>query len=245
MSLPSRLTSLYMGEEFLRTKAQAFIAQDTRLTLHIAIVERAMDLCDLVRQVPIEDEDFKVVQILAMRMFNAFGASLKLALAGYSQNSALVMRDILETVFLVDLFRGDRSKITQWRLADRKTLKQHFSLVAVQEALDSRDGNTEKRRHDVYKLFSELAGHPSMKSAWMMRPEKDGDAVIGPFMEKTSLEAVLSEMGRLAVQAGQHLREFFPKDWKPAFEARLRFAETQKEWRAAFFPAPGPNTDNK
>lgn len=44
-----------------------------------------------------------------------------------------------------------------------------------------------------------------MKSAWMMRPQKDGDAVIGPFIEKTSLEAVLSEMGRLAVQAGEHL----------------------------------------
>jgi hypothetical protein len=32
----------------------------------------------------------------------------------------------------------------------------------------------------------------------MMRPQKDGDAVIGPFMEATSLEAVISEMGRLA-----------------------------------------------
>lgn len=30
---------------------------------------------------------------------------------------------------------------------------------------------------------------------FIMRPQKDGDAVIGPFIEATSLEAVLSEMG--------------------------------------------------
>lgn len=35
-----------------------------------------------------------------------------------SQNSALIMRDVLETVFLIDLFRPDRSAIARWRLAN-------------------------------------------------------------------------------------------------------------------------------
>jgi hypothetical protein len=43
-----------------------------------------------------------------------------------------------------------------------------------------------------------------------MRPRKDGDAVIGPFMKATALEAVISEMGRLAVQVGEQLNRFFP-----------------------------------
>lgn len=38
------------------------------------------------------------------------------------------------------------------------------------------------KRFETYKMFSELAGHPTMKSALMMRPQH-GDAVIGPFME--------------------------------------------------------------
>ncbi len=63
--------------------------------------------------------------MLGMRMFNAFGASLKLALSGYVQNGALLMRDILETVFLMDLFCGERDLIKKWRFA-KKELKADF-----------------------------------------------------------------------------------------------------------------------
>ncbi|WP_214393253.1 hypothetical protein [Aminobacter anthyllidis] len=73
-----------------------------------------------------------------------------------------------------------------------------------------------------------------------MRPQKDGDAVIGPFIEKTSLEAVLSEMGRLAIQACKHLIAFFPSDWQQGVAPRLGFAEATREWLATFYPeAPG------
>jgi hypothetical protein len=51
--------------------------------------------------------------------------------------------------------------------------------VKVREALDTRDGFTSKKRFEMYELFSELAGHPNMKSSWMMRQQKDGDAVHG------------------------------------------------------------------
>lgn len=234
--LPDNLESLHAQEEQLRERALALLEQEAKLALHIAVVEQAMDLGDLLRQFPTADEDLRVIQILGMRMFNAFGASLKLALSGYFQNSALLMRDILETVFLIDLFDGDRTLIAKWRFADRKTLREDFSPAAVRKALDARYGHTSKRREEMYRLFSELAGHPTMKSAWMMRPQKDGDAVIGPFMERTSLEAVLSEMGRIAVQAGQHLVAFLPRDWEPGFGPRMAFVEVTKQWFATFYP---------
>ncbi|MQA65046.1 MAG: hypothetical protein GEU76_03960 [Alphaproteobacteria bacterium] len=236
MPLPDNLQSLHSQEEQLRGKALELVRQDQNLRLHVAVIEQAMNLGDLLRQCPTDDEDMKVIQILGMRMFNAFGASLKLALSGYAQNSALLMRDVLETVFLVDLFRGDRDLIKKWRFADGKTLKADFSPAAVRKALDARYGHTSRRREETYKLFSELAGHPTIKSAWMMRPQKDGDAVIGPFIEKTSLEIVLSEMGRLAVQAGQHLVAFFPGDWQQGFGQRLGFAEAARKWLVTFYP---------
>jgi hypothetical protein len=113
--LPENLESLHGGEEQLRDKAIGVVAGDTRLKLHLVVVERAMDLADILRQFETGDEDLKLAQLLGMRTFNAFGASLKLALSGYSQNSALIMRDVLETVFLLDLFRGDRTLIERWR----------------------------------------------------------------------------------------------------------------------------------
>lgn len=233
-AIPENIENLHEGEEELRLKAVGLVEGDERLRLHLTIVERAMDLADLLRQFETDDEDLKVIQILGMRMFNAFGASLKLALSGYNQNSALIMRDILETVFLVNLFGGEPKLIERWRLADKKARMKQFSPLKVREALDARDGFTSLKRAEMYELFSELAGHPTMKSAWMMRPQKDGDAVIGPFIEKTALEAVLSEMGRLAVQVGEALNGFFPSNHSLA--ARVAFAQIKMEWIATFYP---------
>lgn len=236
-SLPDKLGSLHRQEEQLRAKAIELVTQDATIVRHVAVVERAMNVCDMLRQFRTDDEDLKVIQIFGMRMFNAFGASLKLALSGYIQNSALILRDVLETVFLLDLFSGDRSLIAKWRFADAKTIRQHFSPAAVRKTLDHRYGHTMRKREELYKLFSELAGHPTMKSSMMMRPKRDGDAVVGPFIEKASLDAVLSEMGRLAVQAGQHLISFYPERWDPAKEPRASFTEAAREWYSTFYPA--------
>src|SRR5947207_1032408 len=105
--LPANLVSLSAGEEFLREKALDLISSDENMQLHLSVVEAAMELADMLRQFPADDEDLKVIQLLGMRAFNAFGASLKLALSGYSQNSALIMRDVLETVLLIDHFAGN------------------------------------------------------------------------------------------------------------------------------------------
>ena len=83
--------------------------------------------------------------------------------------------------------------------------------------------------------FGELAAHPTMQSVFMMRPQKDGDAVIGPFIEASSLEAVVSEIGRLAVQAGVVLDSFFPKTWDAAFLARNTFAQLREQWLDTFY----------
>lgn len=236
---PKNFESLHAGEEQLRQKALEIVRADTHLQLHIAIVEAAMDLTDLFRQLDTENEDLKVVQLLGMRCFNAFGASLKLALSGYHQNSALLLRDILETAFLLDLFSGDRGQIGDWRTADKRSRLKAFSPVKVREALDARDGFTSKKRFEMYELFSELAGHPNMKSQLMLQPVIGGDAVNGPFMEATSLQAVISEMGRLAVQIGNHLVAFFPTEWREGLPARMVFAKLHQRWFRVFYLVEG------
>lgn len=232
-NIPTNFYSLHKGEEELRRKALSLINEDSKLLLHMKIIEEAMNLSDLLRTYSSDDEDFKVIQIFGMRIFNAFGASLKLVLSGYTQNGAIILRDILETVFLLDLF-GDQSLIAKWRFADKKTTRELFSPAAVRKALDSRYGHTGKKREELYKLFSELAGHPTMKSSWMMRPQKDGDAFIGPFIEKATLAATLFEMGRLAFQVGKHLYPFFPKDWKGSYSQLLAFTGAANDWWAEY-----------
>jgi len=238
--LPTRLINLHFGEEILRKQSFDLISGSKNLKLHLSAVEAAMDLADLLRQFPTTDDDLRVIQLLGMRIFNAFGSALKLSLSGYSQNSALIMRDILETVFLINYFSGDRSQIKRWRFADDKVQRNEFSPVKIREALDARDGFTGKKRFEIYKMFSELAGHPNMKSSLMMRPQRGGDVVIGPFLEATTLDATISEMGRLAVQVGEQLNLFFSNDWEKGIESRLAFARVKQHWIATFYPKSAP-----
>lgn len=235
-TIPENLVRLHQYEEQLRENAIALVAADSLLELHLCVAEAVMDMLDIFRQFKTEDEDLKVVQMLSLRLFNAFASSIKLALSGYSQNGAQLMRDILETVFLIDLFRTDRAVIERWRLADTKARRREFQPIEVRKALDARDGFSGQKRADIYKLFSELAAHPSMMSVHMLRP-KGTDARNGPFIEKPTLEAMLSEMGRLAVQVGEVVTAFLPRDWPPAVGPAVVFAKLKARWVGEFYPS--------
>ena len=139
-TIQNKLFNLYEAEEHLRKRAIKIIEGSKQLQLHLTVVEYAMDLADVFRQFKTNDEDIKTIQILGMRMFNAFGASIKLTCSGYHQNGALILRDVLETVFLIDLFTRDKTAITLWRLSDQKERLKRFRPVKVREALDKEDG---------------------------------------------------------------------------------------------------------
>lgn len=231
---PDNLNRLHKEEEILRERAVVCACKNLRLLLHFSTAERALDLIDVFRKMPTDDEDLKVVQALGFRIFNAVASAIKLMMSGYSQTSAMLLRDVLETVFLLDLFRTDRPAIARWRKADAKTLRQEFAPARVRKTLDDRDGFTSRKREELYRLFSELAGHPSMKGFSMLRPKGMG-AHMGPFLDPSALEATVSELGRLAVQVGEHINGFFPDTWNKGQATRLEFQTAKASWIKEFY----------
>lgn len=87
--LPENLTRLREAEEELRLKsALRHCVRSPPIAAYRN--HRAGDgYARHVASAPPDDEDLKVIQVLGIRIFNAFAASLKLALSGYSQNSAI------------------------------------------------------------------------------------------------------------------------------------------------------------
>lgn len=235
-TIPENLQSLRCREEELRREATMIVANDERLQLHLSVTERAMNMAELFRKLPMEDEDMRVVQVLGMRAFNGFAASLNLAFSGYGQNSFLVMRDILETAFLLDLFNSDRSAIRDWRFADKKTRMKEFSPVQVRKNLDARDGFEDKRRGEHYVAYCEFAAHPTMQSDVLMRPQPDGDAVIGPFLAEDFLKVVLTEMATNAIQIGEALNSFLPETDPKDLMVRETFLVARQKWLEEFMP---------
>ncbi len=236
MALPQNFNRIHDGEEFLRARSVETIEGSPDLLAHAHMVESTMDLVNyFAAQGHHSDDDNLIVRLLGIRMFNAMASSLKLLLAGYYQNSALIQRDLLESVFLLDYFRTDRSSIQAWRRSDKKLRVQRFGPAAIRKLLDDRDGFTKRKREAAYQLLSELAGHPTYASFRMLAPKPGSDAHCGPFFEATSLNAVLAELAKHAVQAGETIFAFVPSERPSDFEMKIAFLETKGGWMERFF----------
>lgn len=212
-SFPQNLVFLHEGEEQLRGKAIELVAASKDLQAHLAIAERAMNLLDvLVRQQVAPDDDGRTIQHLAIRVFNGLACAWKLMSTGYHQKAALIQRDLVETIALVNFFHYFPERIAEWRIAERKALVNEFGPNAVRNALDKQTGLGKSKREAIYRKFSMLAGHASKAGFEMLRPKGGDGAVIGPFMDPTALKALLEEQGTLAIQAGFAFNTFFTDD---------------------------------
>lgn len=247
MLLPLRVASLFHQEDLLRRRALLIVGSDPELQAHLRIAEAVMDICDVWRQFETSDEDQKVTQIFGMRIFNAFGACMRLALHGYHQNAAIILRDILEMTALLSLFARDKSHVAKWRenQAKERPDPRLYSPIKVRlmleewEKLELPEKQAQwkgERRQNRYKMLSELAAHVSMKSDLMMRPQIEGDAYIGPFIEKGTLTSIVQEIGVCAGEVGITLRQFVPAQWTRGAEARLFFIHEFEQWMRQVYP---------
>jgi hypothetical protein len=234
--IPENLRLIHQGEQFLRGKSLALIENDQAMSDHVAMIECAADVINYFAMNPIEgeDEDRHTIRLLGMRLFNGLTSSFGLAVTGYYQISAMVMRDLLETVFLLDYFRIDQSNISEWRTADDKTRKTKFKPVAIRTALDDRDGFKERKRATTYDQLCELASHPTYKGFCMIAPEGMAHHC-GPFLDPLTLKATLGELVKLAVQAGTNFPCLFSKETKQHHLAILTFMEISGAWREKYF----------
>ncbi len=143
------------------------------------------------------------------------------------------MRDVMETMFLMDLFKTDHSAIERWRCANDNKSKREFFPAKVRETLDVRDGTETGKRNEAYKMLCELATHPTMGTQYMIRPELDSDMLTGPFMGDTILRQGLEQLGVLAVQAGGIMDAFLPEGYE--VEAiRENSALIREKWLKTF-----------
>jgi len=211
--LPDNLVLLHEGEETLRGKALEIVAANKALQEHLAITERAMNVLDVyVRQQVAEDDDGRAIQHLGIRVFNGLACSWKLTSTGYHQKAAMIQRDLVETISLVNYLHYFPDQVAAWRVADRTALIREFGPHQIRKALDARTGAGKSRREAIYQKFSMLAAHPSKLGFEMLRPQGGDGAVIGPFMDPAALRGLLEEQGTLAVQAGFAFLTFLTKN---------------------------------
>jgi hypothetical protein len=192
------LSRLHNREKEIRDQSLGAAAQNAELMDHLAIIEHWMDkIFYFAVEVPTTDEDGLTVQRLGIRLFNTSACALNLLLAGYYQNAAGQMRDLLETGFLIDDFSIDRTRIKLWREGSEKERRQVFQPIEVRKRLDKRDGFTANGRAAAYSFLSEYGAHPTHKGVFLIYPDGlAGLGKCGPFFELKFLKAAIEELAK-------------------------------------------------
>ena len=151
MAATDNLGSLHDHEEQLRAQSLEAIKADAALSDHWKLVAEAMNAIFVFTHDHVHgSENELTLQYLGIRLFNAAGASIKLALSGYYQKAFHLVRDVIETYFLVDYLSTYPEKIDEWRRADKKKRIAQFGPGVIRKALDQRDGYTSGKRKEIY-----------------------------------------------------------------------------------------------
>jgi hypothetical protein len=195
MTATDNLTSLHEREEELRATSLTAIETDAALSDHWTLVAEAMNAIYAFTHDHIHgSENELTLQYLGIRLFNAAGASIKLALSGYYQKAFDQVRDVIETYFLVDYLSTYPEKIDEWKRADRNKRISHFGPGFIRNALDKRDGYASGERKRIYSLISDLASHASYVGISLTTTGPANMAQVGPFFDEKKLATWLYEM---------------------------------------------------
>jgi hypothetical protein len=232
---PQNFDLLASGEDQIRQMSKAAIEASENLSLHARMIQRAMSMMDhMAKRRPHSDEDDMVLQMLAARLFNSGASAMKLLMGGFYQTAVMVMRDILETTFLLDYFHSHRDQIAVWRACDEKKRSREFGAMKIRIALDDRDGFTERKREAAYNLLCKLGTHPTYTGFQMLQSKGSNKVIVGPFFEPAFLDAVLSELAKTIMQAGSQARHAKERDIAD-YRMALDYLTTQADWADHFF----------
>jgi hypothetical protein len=229
----------YVDESRIEEANDATVQGDPALLDHVHIANECfVVLSEALRVYVHTDAKELIVLRLAVRLFNDAGAALKCAKAGYYQPAFMIVRDLVETGFLIDLFGRDRSKITEWGTATDKDRRRKFSPVAVRDQLDKLDGFAAKKRQRAYADFSFAAAHPDPRGFSLISPENMTQ--IGPFPDKDRITAFLEELARHLPHAVALFLRHLPREHEGLRPITARFHGELAKWMQSYSPSiPG------
>jgi hypothetical protein len=229
--LPDNLESLHKEEERIRTNALLAINGDTALMDHMNMIHASMDVIHtFTNEYQKWTDDDLTIQLLGIRLFNASASGLALMLAGYYQNSLTLLRDLLETGFLLHYFAIDRSKINEWTCSDETTRHKNFRPVMIRDALNKHDGATQ--RGHIYKLMCNYAAHPAYEGFTMVAP--NGLGSIGPFLDEKRLKSLVEELAKHLLFFALVYMGHFDKLPPEFLKLKSEFLNNVKSWGERF-----------
>jgi hypothetical protein len=244
MEPTDNLITLHAEEERLRGYHLALVAGNEELRDHIHMIREAMNmLWVLTHDYTRKNDDELTMQFLGIRLFNAAASSIKLAHSGYYQNAFSVLRDFLETIFLVDFLVSNPTKISEWVAANDKTLRNEFGPATIRAELDKRDGFEGKKRKELYDRISHHATHATPSGFKLT--VKDALGEIGPFFRPESFVAWAQEATKMICNSGVVYGVFFEDVDEAVLILKAHYINELDKWTTKYFGVPASRSDRK
>lgn len=233
--LPENLGSLHAEEERIRTESLRLIEEAENLRDHLSMIHGAMAIIHaLAHDYANATNDELTVQYLGLRVFNSAAASIKLSLSGYYQPAFALVRDVVETVALLDYLGTYQDKIAVWKASDKNARISQFGPGAIRKALNDRDAFPGNKRKESYDRLSEYASHATAPGFQLLAPE--GLGRIGPFASEKYLRPWLEEAVKYLVHGGAVFIEHFSHVDPPLLLEKAHFLEQAIRWRERYMP---------
>lgn len=232
-AIPPNLIALHDYEEQVRAQSLAAVEADAYLATQLQAVHDALDhLVVLVGLDSTPGSDRHTLQLLGIRELNFVSSALKVGMSGYYQVAFALLRDLLETTNLVDLFLSDPKLVSVWKDGDKKTQDRLFKPVAVRMALEKLPKNAGQDRQPKYRNFSTYASHPNYVGFHLL--SGDNAPKMGGFFDVKMLKGLLEDMGRLSGHMALNLSlAIKPATSDPieVYEAKAAFLDRLEAYR--------------
>jgi hypothetical protein len=242
MALPENLLSLHKHEEQIRTDSLALIERNGNLSDHFSMIHGSMAIVYALAHDHVNaNDDELTIQLLGLRLFNSAACAVKVGLSGYYQSAFALVRDVFETVALLDYLLTHPTQIALWKASDRKQRISRFGPKPIRDALNKRDQFTEDKRKEAYDRLSEYATHATAPGFTLLAPE--GLGKIGPFLSEKHLKAWLEESVKHLVHGATIFMGHFAKVEPPLLLEKAGFLEQATRWHDKYMGAAASGTN--
>jgi hypothetical protein len=222
-----------MDEARIVAAHDILIAQDPELKSHAELINRCLEFIDwLLRLENHQDSEHLALLRLGVRCFNSCGAALRLLRCGHWQPTILIIRDLYETQFLLDLLARDTTKLKAWLTLSAKERNKQFKAVSIRQDLDTRDGFNDKKRAERYKMLSNYGAHATPEGFDIISP--NGITNIGPYPDQKMLKSTIEELAMVTAHAAATISPLVEPIDQYGWNRKLAFIESLEVWRKRF-----------
>ncbi len=152
-----------------------------------------------------------ILESLTARVYNLTHAAFNLIVAGFYDESFLLMRSISEIYNLMAFSVVDKNALRDWLYSDKKTRLMKYSPVKVRQLLEKSGEWPVYIEHEWYSKICEKYTHITPSTRPNMHNEI-GLATVGGVFQQQGMENALDELATLAGMTAMIICQYFNFD---------------------------------